>query len=317
MREGLTLDAVTRRFGDRLALDAVSFEVRPGRTTGFVGANGAGKTTAMRIVMGVLAADSGEVRLGDRPIDRAARRRFGYMPEERGLYPRMKVTDQLVYLGRLHGLDSATARTRADALLDALGLAEHRTDVLSTLSLGNQQRVQVAAALLHDPLLLVLDEPFSGLDPLAVDLMAGQLRERADAGVPVLFSSHQLELVERLCDDVVIISAGAVAVAGEALALRRARAGRRVRVVVAPVRHGATPGSPDGSARPPQDALEVELARLPGVAAVGVDGDAFTVDLDEGADAQVVLATALRHGAVEEFGAIVPTLAEIFREVVR
>ena len=315
MREGLTLDAVTRRFGDRLALDEVSFEVRPGRVTGFVGANGAGKTTTMRIVMGVLAADSGEVRLDDRPIDRAARRRFGYMPEERGLYPRMRVTDQLVYLGRLHGLDNATARARADALLDALGLAERRTDVLGTLSLGNQQRVQVAAALLHDPVLLVLDEPFSGLDPLAVDLMAGQLRERADAGVPVLFSSHQLELVETLCDDVVIIKAGTVAAAGEALALRRARAGRRMRVVVTPSRRDTVPGDPDGSTRPPL--LEVELTRLPGVAAVGVDDGAFTVDLAEGADAQGVLATALRYGAVEEFGAIVPTLSEIFREVVR
>ena len=315
MREGLAIDAVTRRFGDRLALDGVSFEVRPGRVTGLVGANGAGKTTTMRIIMGVLAADSGEVRLGAQPVGLPLRRRFGYMPEERGLYPKMKVVDQLVYLGRIHGLDGATARTRAEALLDALGLAERRTDVLSTLSLGNQQRVQVAAALLHDPVLLVLDEPFSGLDPLAVDLMSERLRERADAGVPVLFSSHQLELVERLCDDVVIISAGMVAAAGEAHALRRAGTGRRLRVVVTPPHRDARDGG--GSSRPLLDPLEVELARVAGVTAVGVDGDAFTVDLDAGADAQVVLATALRYGAVEEFGAIVPTLAEIFREVVR
>ncbi|OIQ82662.1 ABC-type transporter ATP-binding protein EcsA [mine drainage metagenome] len=317
MREGLTLDAVTRRFGDRLALDGVSFEVRPGRVTGFVGANGAGKTTTMRIIMGVLAADSGHVRFGARPVDLPLRRQFGYMPEERGLYPKMKVVDQLVYLGRIHGLDAATARTRAEALLDALGLAERRTDVLGTLSLGNQQRVQVAAALLHDPVLLVLDEPFSGLDPLAVDLMAERLRERADAGVPVLFSSHQLELVERLCDDVVIISAGTVAAAGDARALRRARAGRRLRVVVTPSQRDKSRGSADGSSPLLLETLEAEFARASGVTAVGVDGDAFTVDLDEGADAQVVLATALRHGDVEEFGAIVPTLADIFREVVR
>jgi len=212
----LRLEGVSRSFGTHVALDDVSFTVRPGRTTGFVGANGAGKTTAMRIVLGVLAADRGQVTLGGAPLTPALRARFGYMPEERGLYPKMKVADQLVYLGRVHGLDTATARRRTAALLDELGLADRADDVLQTLSLGNQQRVQVAAALVHDPIMLVLDEPFSGLDPLAIDAMGAQLRERAAAGVPVLFSSHQLELVERLCDDLVIIDHGRVVAAGEA-----------------------------------------------------------------------------------------------------
>jgi ABC-2 type transport system ATP-binding protein len=302
----LRLEGVSRSFGTHVALDDVSFTVRPGRTTGFVGANGAGKTTAMRIVLGVLAADRGQVTLGGAPLTPALRARFGYMPEERGLYPKMKVADQLVYLGRVHGLDTATARRRTAALLDELGLADRADDVLQTLSLGNQQRVQVAAALVHDPIMLVLDEPFSGLDPLAIDAMGAQLRERAAAGVPVLFSSHQLELVERLCDDLVIIDHGRVVAAGEAGELRAAHAGRRYRVAVRDVAAAdlagrlaaVVPGGPD--------------------AVVPVEGDAgaVVVDLGDG-DEQAVLAAAQGAGAVREFAPVLPTLAEIFREVVR
>ena len=307
MSDTLALRGVTRRFGDRVALDAVTFDVRPGRLTGFVGANGAGKTTAMRIIMGVLAADAGSVELGGRPLDLAIRRRFGYMPEERGLYPKMKIAEQLVYLGRIHGLDGAAAASRTAHLLATLDLADRSGEQLSTLSLGNQQRVQVAAALVHDPVLLVLDEPFSGLDPLAVDLMAAQLRERADTGVPVLFSSHQLDLVERLCDDVVIIGRGRVLAAGPAEDLRRERAGRRVRVVVG----GAEPA-----------ALVQVAAAVPGVRAAVADGRGpvgrgVVVDLDAGADDQVLLAAAQRLGPVREFRPVLPTLAEIFREAVR
>src|SRR5690554_6258681 len=154
--------------------------------TGFVGGNGAGKTTTMRVILGVLSADSGTVTLDGAELTAERRKRFGYMPEERGLYPKMRVLEQLVHLGRVHGLDARTARARAEEMLERLGLAERADDVLQSLSLGNQQRVQVAAALVHDPVLLVLDEPFSGLDPLAVDTMAEHLRTRADAGVPVL-----------------------------------------------------------------------------------------------------------------------------------
>ncbi|WP_052023275.1 ABC transporter ATP-binding protein, partial [Actinotalea ferrariae] len=228
----LRLTGVTRTFGERRALDDVTFTVRPGRVTGFIGANGAGKTTAMRIVVGVLAPDAGTVTWSDRPVTRADRRRFGYMPEERGLYPKMAVLEQLVYLGRVHGLRTGVARGRAEALLEQLDLGERAGDLLQTLSLGNQQRVQVAAALVHDPTALVLDEPFSGLDPLAVDAMAALLRERAATGVPVLFSSHQLELVERICDDVVIIDHGRVVAAGSADDVRAAHTARRLRLRV-------------------------------------------------------------------------------------
>ena len=280
-----------------MALDRVSFDVRPGRLTGFVGANGAGKTTAMRIIMGVLASDAGTVTLADRPLDLAARRRFGYMPEERGLYPKMRVLDQLVFLGRVHGLTPVLARTRAIELLEELELGDRMTDVLHTLSLGNQQRVQVAAALLHEPELLILDEPFSGLDPIAVDAMAARLRARAEAGVPVLFSSHQLELVERLCDDLVVIHEGRIVARGDAAQLQEEHAGTRIRIVV--------DGGTDW------------LSAAPGVTVVSSDPRGTVLELAEGADGQSLLLEAQRHGAVREFGRVVPTLSEIFHEVTR
>ena len=288
---------VVRTFGDRVALDRVSFDVRPGRLTGFVGANGAGKTTAMRIIMGVLASDAGTVTLADRPLDLAARRRFGYMPEERGLYPKMRVLDQLVFLGRVHGLTPVLARTRAIELLEELELGDRMTDVLHTLSLGNQQRVQVAAALLHEPELLILDEPFSGLDPIAVDAMAARLRARAEAGVPVLFSSHQLELVERLCDDLVVIHEGRIVARGDAAQLQEEHAGTRIRIVV--------DGGTDW------------LSAAPGVTVVSSDPRGTVLELADGADGQSLLLEAQRHGAVREFGRVVPTLSEIFHEVTR
>ena len=228
----LTVRGLSRAYGDALVVDEVSFDVRPGRLTGFVGANGAGKTTTMRMLMGVLAPTAGEVLWAGEPITAEQRRTFGYMPEERGLYPRMTLVDQLVFLGRLHGLDKAGATDRARHLLDHFGLDERRGDLLDELSLGNQQRVQIAAALIHQPTALIMDEPFSGLDPLAVDSMVDLLHEEVGPDVPVLFSSHQLELVERLCDDLIILSAGKVVVAGATEELREAGP-LRYRVVVA------------------------------------------------------------------------------------
>jgi ABC-2 type transport system ATP-binding protein len=292
----LELRALTRRFGPVLALDDVGFAVRPGVLTGFIGANGAGKTTTMRIVVGVLAADSGDVLWNGTPAAADDRRRFGYMPEERGLYPKMGVLDQLVFFARLHGYAPDAADRRARALLDELGLGPRANDQLQKLSLGNQQRAQVAAALVHDPDLLVLDEPFSGLDPVAVDVMAALLRRRAAAGVPVLFSSHQLDLVERLCDDVVIINRGRVHAAGHAADLREQRAGARYEL-----RLGRDAGW---------------LRDEPGVRVLDVDGPDALVELPGRDDDQRLLTTALAHGPVHEFRRAVPTLAEIFREAV-
>lgn len=182
--ENRTLDVIelSKRYGDLVALDRASFTVRTGELFGFVGSNGAGKTTAMRIILGVLSADSGEVRFGGEPLTSRARSRIGYMPEQRGLYPKMKALDHLVYLAELHGFSGEAAQTAAERWLARLELAERRDDEVQKLSLGNQQRVQLAAALVHDPDILVLDEPFSGLDPLAVDVMSAVLKEKAEIG---------------------------------------------------------------------------------------------------------------------------------------
>lgn len=292
----LELDRVSKRFGDLVALDAVGFEVRPGELFGFVGSNGAGKTTAMRIVLGVLEADSGEVRFDGGPVTHETRTRIGYMPEERGLYPKMKVLDQLVYLARLHGMSSDDAQQSAQTWITRLGLGERRDDEVQKLSLGNQQRVQLAAALVHNPAVLVLDEPFSGLDPIAVDVMSQVLREKAASGVPVVFSSHQLDLVERLCDRVGIIRAGRIVACGAVTELTEGAA-TRIAVTV--------PQAPPGWA-----------AGLPGVAVVSHEGDTTVVELAPGTDDQTVLKAALENGPVRGFTRSHASLTELFRNVV-
>ena len=293
----LEIDALTKSYGTLRALDNLSFEVGSGEIFGFVGSNGAGKSTTMRIALGVLSADAGEVRWDGRPLDFEARRRVGYMPEERGLYPKMKVGDQLVYLARLHGLTTGDAKASMERWTEILGVAARRGDDVQKLSLGNQQRVQLAAALVHDPEILILDEPFSGLDPVAVDVMSEVLRERADAGAPVIFSSHQLELVERLCDRVGIIKAGSMVATGSVAELRSSSAPRWL--VDAP---GAPPGWTDG---------------LPGVTTVSTDGTRTVVEVTAMPDAeQAVLRAALATGSVREFAQQRPSLTDLFRHVV-
>ena len=291
----LSIEGVDRSFGDRKVLDDVTFTVERGRLTGFVGGNGAGKTTTMRIILGVLAADAGRVTLDGRPVTPEDRVDFGYMPEERGLYPKMKVAEQVAYLGRLHGLERGAALDRAHELLDRLGLAGREDEPLENLSLGNQQRAQIAAALVHDPQLLVLDEPFSGLDPLAVDVVVGVLADYAASGVPVLFSSHQLDLVERLCDDLVIISGGRIRAAGAREELRDAFGGTRYEL---------TSSGDVGW-----------LREVSGVDVVEFDGGYALFEADE-QTAQSVLADAVRRAPVRAFAPVRPTLGEIFREVV-
>jgi ABC-2 type transport system ATP-binding protein len=295
----LELIDLSRRFGDVVALDGVSFVVPAGSIVGFVGPNGAGKTTAMRITLGVLAPDAGEVRWNGAPVDAAARRRFGYMPEERGLYPRMKVRDQLIYLARLHGLARTEAAGRADEIAQTLGVESRTGDRVEALSLGNQQRVQLAAALVHEPDVLVLDEPFSGLDPVGVDALAGVLRRQSENhGVPVVFSSHQLDLVERICDAVVLIDHGRVVASGTIDELRAARARRLVRVEVA-------------------GADEEWFASLPGARLDALVPGGVILELDASLDEQRVLDLARASGDVTHFSRVRPSLAELFREVVQ
>jgi ABC-2 type transport system ATP-binding protein len=296
----LELDGVTRRYGDRVALEGLSFTVAAGEVFGFVGPNGAGKTTAMRIVLGVLAADAGEVRWRGAPVDAATRRRFGYMPEERGLYPKMRVRAQLEYFARLHGMSAGGAAEAAGRWIDRLGLADRAGERVEKLSLGNQQRVQLAAALVHAPEVLVLDEPFSGLDPTGVDVMSGVLAEEAARGVPVLFSSHQLELVERLCEAVAIVKDGRLVASGRVEALRERGAGGRrlVRVEFA-------------QAPPPDWQVGIPGARVAQSLPRGA-----VVELGDGATPDAVLDAARAAGGVTHFSLQRPTLTDLFREAV-
>jgi ABC-2 type transport system ATP-binding protein len=293
----LTLRGIVKTYGDRRVLDDVSFDVAPGRLTGFVGGNGAGKTTTMRIVLGLLAHDAGEVRLNEAPISAAHRQRFGYMPEERGLYPKMRVLEHIVYFARLHGYSKEEATAKATRLLEELGLAERLGDNVEALSLGNQQRAQIAAALVHDPEVLILDEPFSGLDPLAVDVVAATLQERAARGTAVLFSSHQLDVVERLCDDLVIIAGGTIRARGAREELRAQHSSRRFELVSA------------GDAGWLRDVPDIDVVDFDGGYAV------FDAATDEAA--QQVLRAAVDRGDVASFSPLRPSLAQIFKEVIQ
>ncbi|HEY7564450.1 MAG TPA: ATP-binding cassette domain-containing protein [Acidimicrobiia bacterium] len=293
----LEIRDLVKSYGDIRALDGCSFDVAPGRMLGFLGPNGAGKTTTMRAIFGLVTPDAGTVTWRGEPIVPEQRLRFGYMPETRGLYPKMRVADQLTYLGTLHGMTRATARARAGEWLERFGLTDRSGDQLEKLSHGNQQRVQLAAALIHEPELLVLDEPFSGLDPLGVETMGEVLAEASRQGAAVLFSSHQLDLVEDLCEDVAIIDKGKVVRAGAVDAIKDS----------SPVRH-----------------LEVELADSSAKLVDQIDG-VIRAEQNDGrhrllvradVDVRAVLGEALATGQVRRFIYTTPSLSEIFLDIV-
>jgi len=292
----LELRGLRRSFGSVVALDGLSFSVAAGTVFGFVGPNGAGKTTTMRIVCGLLAADAGSVRWKGGPVDARVRERIGYMPEERGLYLKMRVGDQLEYFAVLHGASHRDARVAACAWLDRLGLGEGVSARVEQLSHGNQQRVQLAAALVHGPDLLILDEPFAGLDPVASDVMAEVLGGEAARGVPVIFSSHQLELVERLCESVAIIDRGRLVAYGRVDELRAAGP-RLVRVDV-------------------RDAPADWIDALADLELVERSDGRAVFRLEGSSDPERILDAARRAGSVTHFAELRPSLAELFREVV-
>jgi ABC-2 type transport system ATP-binding protein len=291
---GLEIRGISKRYGDLVAVRDLSLDFHPGEVFGFVGSNGAGKTTTMRIVLGVLLPDDGEVLWEGSPIGFDTRRRIGYMPEERGLYPKMRIGEQLIYLAQLHGATNEAAVEAVGRWLERFELKNRARDEVQKLSHGNQQRVQLAAALVFDPVMLILDEPFSGLDPEAVDAMSEVLHERAAAGIPVVFSSHQLDLVERLCDRVGIIQRGHLVACGTVDELR-ANSPKRLWV--------DAPAAPAGWA-----------ARMPGVHVVREEGARVLLELDASADDQSVLKAALATGPVREFRRDVPSLLDVFRE---
>jgi ABC-2 type transport system ATP-binding protein len=288
---------LAKRYGPVVALDGATFNAAPGRIVGFLGPNGAGKTTTMRCIFGLARPDRGEVHWNGKPVDRAARLRFGYMPEQRGLYPRMRVAEQLSYFAQQHGLSGSAAGAAAARWLERMGLSDRAKSKLEELSHGNQQRIQLAVALAHDPELLVLDEPFSGLDPIGIATMTEVVQERAAAGVGVMFSSHQLDLVEDVCEDVVIIAGGRIVAAGAIDALKEASGRQHLEIEVR--------GS-DGSWLDSRADLTV-LDR---------DGDRVKLLVDRSVDLDELLQLAKRTGEVRTFSYQPPKLSELFMEAV-
>ncbi|MGA2806250.1 MAG: ATP-binding cassette domain-containing protein [Acidimicrobiales bacterium] len=277
------------------ALDNLSFSVPAGQVVGFLGPNGAGKTTTMRAVFGLTDLDAGTVRWNGVPVDQGERRRFGYMPEERGLYPAMLVGEQLEYLGRLHGMSAIDTRSATTNWLGRLGIEDRVRSKVDALSHGNQQRVQLAAALLHGPEVLILDEPLAGLDPSGIDAIGAVLVEQARSGCCVLFSSHQLDQVEDLCESVTIIDHGRLVVTGKVDDL--AHSGPR-RLVV----------------RVEGDRDALWARGLTGVTISEVDAGAARLVLDDSVDSETVLRAAMAAGRVTEFVFRRRRLSEVFRE---
>ena len=293
----LEVNGVSKRFADVQALNGLSFTAQSGAITGFLGPNGAGKTTAMRVIMGIERVDTGFVRWNRAPITDRSRRRIGYLPEERGLYPRMKVGEQLSYFAQLRGLSETEANAKTDLWLDRLHLGKRRNERTDSLSLGTQQRLQLGVALVHQPELLLLDEPFSGVDPIGVDLMAAALRAAADDGAAVVFSSHQLDLVENLCDSVTILDAGRAVVRGDVARLRQA--GRRRFLV--------------------QFENPVSQEWLDTFSDVRIERDdsmTFVLQVPEKFDSNRLAARAVSAGHLVQFRTLQPTLEELFRAAV-
>lgn len=289
----LVVDDVTKRFGSLLALDAVGFTVEPGSVVGFLGPNGAGKTTTMRAIMGLITVDAGSVSWQGRRIDDAVRQRFGYMPAERGMYQRMKVRDHLVYYARLSGLTASAAGTAADNWLERLSLTGRGGDTVQSLSSGNQQRVQLALALLNEPELLVLDEPFSGLDPIAVEMLSDVLREQVANGVALLLSSHQLDLVADVCNAVVIVDCGRVVLQGDVNQLRASSQERTVEVEFATAVESVWPH-----------------------AEVSDDGRRHRLTVADSVDPSVLFDQARAHGTLIGYAYAPPDLSDVFLRAV-
>lgn len=293
----LRMQDLTKSYGDVKALDGCTFGVGPGQMLGFLGPNGSGKTTTMRAIFGLIKLDRGSVTLDGKPISAEDRLTFGYMPEQRGLYPKMKASDQLAYLGALHGMEPADARRAGMELLDELGLSDRADDPVEELSFGNQQRVQLAAALVHDPSVLVLDEPFNGLDPIGAETMSEVLRQRAEAGATVIFSSHQLDMVEDLCEEVAVINAGRIVMEGNVRGLKAASPHRVIEFE-----------SSNGYAS--------VLDQLDGVVTSSFDGHRHTIIVPSDLDVRQVLNRADSDEGIQHISYSTPSLSQLFKEAV-
>jgi ABC-2 type transport system ATP-binding protein len=289
----LSARGISQRFGERVALDGVDLEVPAGKVVGLLGPNGAGKTTLMRVIFGVLPPDSGTLEWRGRAVTDDDRRRWGYMPQERGLYRDMRVLDLLVWIARLHGLTRAEGDRRARDLLEKLDLGGRERDKISSLSGGMAQRVQLAAAMVHGPDLLVLDEPFAGLDPVAVHYLSEVITEHTRTGKNLLFSSHQLDLVEDLCETITLVDHGRVVLHGELRELKAESPNRWLRVDV--------PVDPSWI-----DPTRAQIRES--------DASGTRLRLEPGADPGTVLDQIRTHAAVSDFGVEAPSLSELFLE---
>ena len=296
---GLEIDHVTKRFASTLALDELTFDVPSGAIFGFLGANGAGKTTTMRICLGILDADRGEVRWNGEPVTSVPRRTWGYLPEERGLYPRMPVLDQLVYFASLYGLPAATARREARAWLDRFLIGEMAGRRAEELSKGNQQKVQFIAAVLHKPQVLLMDEPFTGLDPVNLAILREAFLELRDEGRTLVFSTHQMEAAEALCELVAIVDHGRVVAGGTVTALKRASGRRTIRISL------------------DDEVVPTWLSTLDGVIGIRPGPGHAELDLAPSAEPSAIIADVVRRGAaVSRFEVAEPSLEALFVEVV-
>jgi len=294
----LVLDSVSKRFGAVVALDGVSFAVEPGRIFGLLGANGAGKTTSMRIVLDILRADAGTVTWQGKTNTQLPRRTWGYLPEERGLYPRMKVIDVLTFFAALFGVPPRDATREVEEWLERFRIPDFRDRKVEELSKGNQQKIQFIAAILHDPDVLIMDEPFSGLDPLNVQLLKEAFFEMQGRGKTLIFSTHQMEQVEELCESIAIIDRGRVVVAGSVRDVKRAMGRQVVRL--------ATDGDGNGTAW---------LEQLDGVSITNHRQDFVELRVPAGTDPESILRAALARGErVTRFEIADPSLEEVFIE---
>lgn len=307
----LRLDGITKTFGEKRVLEEITFSAAGGAAMGLLGRNGAGKTTTIRIIMGVFPPDSGRVLLEAQPIDRTEVR-FGYLPEERGLYPKQKIIDQMVYIGRLRGLSRQEAKKNADYWLERLEMGQYRDALLRTLSKGNQQKIQLGVCLLHNPDIVILDEPFSGLDPVNAQLLKEIVSEQAAAGKIVLFSSHQMGYVEEFCDSIAILDKGRIALEGNLRDIKRSY--DRTRILVA-LDGGDSAGRLEAlQAAGGLDGFVADISpEIPGKAAE--NGAAAVVRVAAPADKDRLLAAILAAGQrVETFQVMEPTLEQIFVE---
>jgi ABC-2 type transport system ATP-binding protein len=293
----LEVDGVSKSFGSVVAVSDLSFSARPGAVFALLGPNGAGKTTTIRMVLDIFAPDKGQVRFGGRRVDADVRHTFGYLPEERGLYPKMKITEQLLFFGRLHGMTTADARKRIAELFESFGLGDKLKSTPLELSKGNQQKVQFIAAILHRPPLLILDEPFSGFDPINVEVVKDAVRGLAAGGTAVLMSSHRMEQVEELSEDICIIDRAHSVVSGNLAAIKRSWPDRFVRMT---------------------RLADMDFLRsFPDVhVRAGSDGLAI-VKLPPAAQPAALLRAAVAAGPVDHFEVVEPSLNDIYLHFVK